>query len=216
MEPLVNSSLSNRSAACWRKSHNSSMRPSAGGVLVDDASLTFARLRYYLLYGDNIQAFPTGFRMISGDTFRRNYTAGDPSQPDPPKSFWAELNQTSQDILAQRALGFNCLNYAKTPEGTLYRHYLPDKEYLDANCLDGVRFELMFPSCWKGGDAIDSENHKEHMAFPDLVMTGDCPDDYPVRVPSMLFEVIWNTNAFVGRTGTFVIGNGDETGKSAV
>ncbi len=25
------------------------------------------------------------------------------------------------------------------------RHYLPTKDYLDANCLDGIRIELMFP-----------------------------------------------------------------------
>lgn len=151
--------------------------------------------------------------MVAGNTDRRNYTAGDPTQPDPPKSLWASLGQTSQDVLAQRALGFNCLNYAKAPEGTLYRHFLPDKAYLDANCLDGIRFEIMFPSCWKGGDATDSPNHQDHVAYPDLVMTGDCPAGYPDRLPSMLFEVIWNTHAFAGRNGQFVIANKDTTGK---
>lgn len=169
-------------------------------------------LAYYLLYGDNIKAFPTDFRMVAGDTTRRTYTAGDPTQPDPPKSLWASLGQTSQEILAQRALGFNCLNYDKAPEGTLYRHFMPDKAYLDANCKDGIRFEIMFPSCWKGGDATDSANHKDHVAYPDLVMTGDCPAGYPARLPSMLFEVIWNTNAFAGRNGQFVIANRDTTG----
>lgn len=152
--------------------------------------------------------------MLSGSSDRRTYTAGDPSQPDPEKSTWASLGETDQDTLAQRALGFNCLNYDIDPEGTLYRHYLPDKAYLDAHCTDGVRFEIMFPSCWKGGDATDSDNHKDHMAFPDLVMTGTCPDDYPVRVPSLLYEVIWNTPAFADRNGRFVIANGDTTGKS--
>ncbi|RFU81240.1 glyoxal oxidase precursor [Trichoderma arundinaceum] len=169
-------------------------------------------LAYYLLYGDNIKAFPTDFRMVSGDTARRTYTAGDPTQPDPAKSLWASLGQTTQEILAQRAVGFNCLNYDKAPEGTLYRHFMPDKAFLDANCKDGIRFEIMFPSCWKGGDATDSPNHQDHVAFPDLVMTGNCPEGFPERLPSMLFEVIWNTNAYAGRDGHFVISNGDVTG----
>ncbi|CAF3487852.1 hypothetical protein SNK03_012008 [Fusarium graminearum] len=169
-------------------------------------------LAYYLLFGDNITAFPPDFRMLSGSNDRRTYSFGDPSKPDPEKSQWEALGQTTQSDLAERALGFNCLNYDKTPEGTLYRHYMPDKSYLDANCKDGIRLELMFPSCWKGGDAVDSENHKDHVAFPDLVMTGTCPKDYPVRLPSLMYEVIWNTAAFTDRNGRFVFANGDTTG----
>ncbi|RGP78004.1 glyoxal oxidase precursor [Fusarium longipes] len=169
-------------------------------------------LAYYLLFGDNITAFPPDFRMLSGTNDRRTYSFGDPSKPDPEKSAWQALGQTTQSDLAERALGFNCLNYAKTPEGTLYRHYMPDKDYLDANCKDGIRLEIMFPSCWKGGDAVDSENHKDHVAFPDLVMTGTCPKDYPVRLPSLMYEVIWNTAAYTDRNGRFVFANGDTTG----
>ncbi|KAF4339569.1 glyoxal oxidase precursor [Fusarium beomiforme] len=169
-------------------------------------------LAYYLLFGNNVTAFPPDFRMLSGSNDRRSYTIGDPSKPDPEKSMWQALGQTTQSDLAQRALGFNCLNYQKQPEGTLYRHYMPDKAYLDANCADGIRLEIMFPSCWKGGDAVDSDNHKDHVAFPDLVMTGTCPKDYPVRLPSLMYEVIWNTAAFSDRNGRFVFANGDTTG----
>ncbi|OAA41688.1 hypothetical protein NOR_05196 [Metarhizium rileyi] len=169
-------------------------------------------LAYYLLYGQNIVAFPPGFRMIAGTNERRNYTLGDPAQPDPDKWRWASLGQTSQEDLAQRAIGFNCLNYAKTPaEPTLYRHTLPEKSWLDKHCTNGVRFELMFPSCWDG-KSTDSKNHKDHMAFPTLVMDGTCPDSHPVRTPSMLFETIWDTYAFKGREGKFVVSNGDTTG----
>ncbi|EFQ34211.1 hypothetical protein CGRA01v4_03966 [Colletotrichum graminicola] len=168
-------------------------------------------LAYYLLNDQDIKAFPAGFRMIAGDTDRRNYTAGDPSQPDPPKSAWSTLGQTKQSDLEQRAIGFNCLNYARAPEGTLYRHALPDKAFLDANCADGVRFEMMFPSCWNGKD-VDSPDHKSHMAYPDLVMTGTCPDGFETSVPNLLYEVIWDTAAYKSRNGRFVIANGDLQG----
>jgi hypothetical protein len=169
-------------------------------------------LAYYLLNGENITAFPEGFRMMSGNTERRTYTAGDPNQPDPEKSVWAAMKQTGQDTLSQRALGFNCLNYDKAPEATLYRHKMPEKSYLDANCKNGLRLELMFPSCWNGKD-LDSADHMSHVNFPDLVMTGNCPKGFDVRLPSLLYEIIWDTAAFAGRNGRFVLSNGDDTGK---
>lgn len=169
-------------------------------------------LAYYLLYPDpnsngDITAFPEGFQMISGDKTLRNFTW---PVPDPPKSSWSGA-QVSQFALSQKALGFNCLNYAAPPEGSLYRHFMPDKAYLDANCLDGLRLELMFPSCWNGKD-IDSPDHRSHVAFPDLVMTGTCPPDFPVKLPSLFFETIWNTNAFAGVDGQFLLSTGDPTG----
>jgi hypothetical protein len=167
---------------------------------------------YYLLNGENITAFPPGFRMLAGDTKRRTYTAGDPTKPDPEKSLWALSGETNQETLSQRALGFNCLNYDKDPEATLYRHFLPEKSYLDANCKDGVRFEMMFPSCWNGEDK-DSTNHKDHVAYPDLVITGNCPKGFDVRTPSLLYETIWGTNSFANRNGRFVVSNGDTTGE---
>ncbi|KAK3945169.1 hypothetical protein QBC46DRAFT_134366 [Diplogelasinospora grovesii] len=176
-------------------------------------------LAYYFLYQDDgnptgqIQAFPKGFRMIAGDSLRRNYSIPGASylQPDPEKSFWASLNQISQNDLSQRAIGFNCLNYARTPEGSLFRHYLPDKSYLDANCADGVRLELMFPSCWNGKD-LDAPNHKDHVAYPDLVSTGACPQGFNVKLPGLFYETIWATDAYRGIDGEFVISNGDVQG----
>jgi hypothetical protein len=177
-------------------------------------------LNYYFLNKDpshgpdgKITAFPPGFRMIAGDSLRRNYSIAGLSAKDrdPEKSLWKVLGQTTQVDLEQRALGFNCLNYGKTPEGSLYRHYLPEKSYLDENCADGVRFEIMFPACWDGKN-LDSHNHRSHVAYPDLVMGGSCPPGYPVVLPGLFYETIWATNAFRGKAGEFVISNGDSDG----
>lgn len=191
--------------------------------------------RYYLLYTDGsatqtVTAFPRGFQMISGDTDRRNFTC---AVPEPPKSLWTGFEIT-QPALAQKALGFNCLNYAGTPEPSLGRHYLPDKSFIDANCPDGLRLELMFPSCWNGKD-VDSADHKSHVvsssppshyssfspltapqAFPDLVMTGTCPSGFPKRLPSLFYETIWATAEFANDEGEFVLSNGDPTGKLSI
>lgn len=151
--------------------------------------------------------------MIAGDSLRRNYTVGNPREADPEKSRWAALGQTTQVDLEQRALGFNCLNYLKAPEGSLDRHYLPDKAYLDQNCRDGIRIELMFPSCWNGKD-LDSDDHKAHVAYPDLVMDGGCPPGFPVKLPGLFYETIWDTAAFANAAGRFVLSNGDVHGMS--
>ncbi|KAI0169562.1 hypothetical protein GGR52DRAFT_550557 [Hypoxylon sp. FL1284] len=169
-------------------------------------------LAYYLLRGDNITAFPPGFQMISGSNFRRAYTLGDPKSPDPPQSDWASLKQTSQDDLEQRAIGFNCLDYSKTPEPSLFRHYLPDKAYTDAHCPDGIRIELAFPSCWNG--EVSAADHKSNLAYPDLVQSGNCPDTHPQRLVTLFYETIWDTGAskFQGREGQWAVANGDPTG----
>lgn len=173
-----------------------SLVPEVGGMLA-----------YYLLYGENVQAFPEGFRMLAGDPFQRNFTW---PVPDPPKSEW-KGDQASQASLKQKALGFNCLNYEKTAEPSLGRHFLPNKTYLDEHCTDGVRFEMMFPSCWNGKD-VDSDDHASHVAYPSLVMDGTCPEGFEKRLVSLFFETIWNTYAFKDYDGYFVLANSDPTG----
>lgn len=170
--------------------------------------------RYYFLNGKDIQPFKPGFRMIAGDNTRRSFDVPWSShQPDPEKSVWKAKGYVTQNILKQVAIGVNCLNYDKPGEPTLQRHYLPEKSYIDANCPNGIRFELMFPSCWVGGDVIDSPNHMDHVAYPDTVMDGNCPDDFPVRLPGLMFESFYNTAEFKDRSGAFVLSNGDTDGK---
>ncbi|KAJ5664877.1 uncharacterized protein N7477_007325 [Penicillium maclennaniae] len=170
--------------------------PQIGGMLV-----------YYLLYGENVTAFPSNFRLLAGDPYQRNFTW---PIPDPPKSSWSGA-QLSQEALRQKAIGFNCLNYAMAPEPSLYRHFLPNKTYLDEHCTDGVRLELMFPSCWNGED-VDSTDHKSHMAYPTLVIDGTCPEGYETRLVSLFFETIWDTYVFKDVDGYFTLSNGDPTG----
>ena len=177
--------------------------------------ITNNSLRYYLLYPNagstSLSAFPANFHMIAGNTNYRNFSY---PVPDIQKSLWYEAPYNTQTFLEQAAVGFNCLNYGKTPEGSLYRHFMPDKAYLDANCVDGIRLELMFPSCWDG-KSFDIKDQKEHVAYPSQVMTGECPAGFPIRLPSLFYETIWNTFAFAGKSGQFVLSNGDPTGTSS-
>ena len=150
---------------------------------------------------------PNGLTMISGDTYQRNFTYPIPDPPMP----WSGADVT-QEALRQKAIGFNCLNYDKAPEASLYRHFMPTKDYIDANCVDGLRLELLFPQCWNG--SLDSTDHKSHLAFPDHSIDGGaCPEGYDQLINQIFYETIFNTPAFVGQTGSFVLANGDPTGE---
>lgn len=144
--------------------------------------------------------------MIAGNDSYRHFEG---PFPDIALSDWP-TDPVDQFFLQQRALGFNCLNYAKDPEPSLYRHNFPPKEYMDANCLDGLRLELAFPSCGTG--ALDSPDHSSHVAYPSLVKEGNCPEGYDVHYPFLFFETIWNTYAFAGEDGRFLLSMGDPSG----
>ena len=177
---------------------SSAIVPQVGGMLA-----------YYLMYLDDVKPFPEGFSMIAGQPKVRNFTG---SFPDEPLSSWPQdsTGTAQQTWLRQRALGFNCLNYQRAAEPSLYRHEMPSKEYIDANCADGIRMELAFPSC--GNGEKDSDDHRSHMAYPSLVKEGNCPRGYDVHYPFLFFETIWGTNYFHGQDGQFVLSYGDPVG----
>lgn len=53
-------------------------------------------------------------------------------------------------------------------------------------------------SCWDGVN-IDSDDHKSHVAYPSngtFETTGTCPDSHPVRLPQVMYEVMWDTTVF--------------------
>ncbi|KEF54554.1 uncharacterized protein A1O9_08996 [Exophiala aquamarina CBS 119918] len=158
--------------------------------------------------GNPTVAFPQNFRMIAGDALKRSFYG---PNPDPPMSEWKASDKTQQ-ALTEKAIGFNCLHYsAGTNEGSIEHHGLRNKTFIDSTCTDGIRAELMFPSCWNGQD-LDSNNHTTHVAYPDQIKYGNCPEGYPVRLPTLFYETIYNTPAFEDLDGQFVFANGDPTG----
>lgn len=146
--------------------------------------------------------------MLSGNSSKREWRG---PWPVPQMSLWGP-EDTTQEALAEKAMGFNCMNYEPGKnEASFAFPYLRSKEFLDQNCINGVRAEIIFPSCWDGQN-LDSEDHKSHLAFPTLIQDGACPDTHPVYLPILFYETIWQTNAFADVPGSFVFANGDPTG----
>ena len=170
-------------------------------------------LAYYNLYGNNVTAFPKDFRMLAGDTKRREWDEQLDGPLQNPPNYQLPKDLRNQETMGHRAVSFNCLHYSRGDvEPSMYRHFMPDKAFLDRECTNGIRAELIFPSCWDGKN-VKSSNHKDHVAYPDEINDGQCPEGFDTRLPSLFFETIWDTYAFRGVEGQFVWSNGDTTGK---
>lgn len=67
-------------------------------------------------------------------------------------------------------------------------------------CEGGIRSVLTFPTCWDGIHT-DSPDHESHIAYPvsgsfDL-STDKCPASHPVRIPQVMYEVMWNARGLL-------------------
>ncbi|KPV75522.1 uncharacterized protein RHOBADRAFT_14269, partial [Rhodotorula graminis WP1] len=109
--------------------------------------------------------------------------------------------------LMDKAIGINCLG----GDAPMRRPAFPI-----VNCPDGMRLEVMFPSCWNGKD-VDSANHFDHLAYPDDA--GPCPEGFDTRIETLFYEVWYSTDPFkdmwndaMNTSQPFVLSPGDPTG----
>ena len=141
---------------------------------------------YYIppLGQNKTTAFKPGFRMLVGDAGLRG-----PAQKEKvdPKVCHRCMPKTGDN---------NNLNCAAPDSVTL-----PNKF-----CAGGIRSVITFPTCWDGVN-LDSADHKSHVAYPvEGTITdmfdydgGVCPDTHPVRVPQVMYEVVWDVSRCVPR-----------------
>ena len=90
-------------------------------------------------------------------------------------------------------------------------HAIPNKP-----CPNGLRAQIFFPACWNGKD-VRPPDGKSHMAYPTTEYNnGPCPKDFPIHLPSLFYEVYFNTTGFdsdwIGGKHPFVLASGDATG----
>ncbi|EPS43814.1 hypothetical protein H072_2178 [Dactylellina haptotyla CBS 200.50] len=154
-------------------------------------------LVYYLPErgGNTVELFPKGFGMMAGDPKLRTFDKSNPTD--------------SEGYRRQMAIGFNCLNYGGTAEPFAFRRVMPSKTEI-SNCLNGLRADIIFPSCWNG--ELDSEDHRSHMAYPSDIEDGICPDTHKRRLITMKFETLWDVAPFFAMDGEFVWATGDLEG----
>ncbi len=65
-------------------------------------------------------------------------------------------------------------------------------------CTGGIRATIIFPTCWDGKN-LDSPDHQAHMAYApggQALANANCPKTHPIRVPQVMYEVMWDTRPF--------------------
>lgn len=140
---------------------------------------------YYLGRGDdkNLQPFPPGFRMVSGNKAARSYNQ-------------QALIPGSNRPIADR-VSFACLDGTPNPE---------QPGMVNTNCKDGLRAQIHFQSCWNGKDLYKPDNsHVEYMSGLD---NGKCPSTHPVALMHIFFEVLYGVNNIKKDGGRFVFSQG--------
>lgn len=151
---------------------------------------------YYLGRGENrsnIEPFPPGFRMMSGDPYLRSNDT---------TYFTYSAGGNSGGRLVSDRVSFACLDSSGT---------IPQQNYMfRTDCNNGLRAQIQFPSCWNGQDYQLDQSHVAYMSGID---NGVCPPSHPRQLAHLFFEVIYGVNDINKESGgQFVFANGDPTG----
>jgi hypothetical protein len=134
---------------------------------------------YYIPATDKatkVTAFKPGFRMLVGDASRRSAGGND--------------HKVCHRCMPASGDNRN-LNCASPDAQTLPKGF----------CVGGIRSVITFPTCWDGKNT-DSPDHRSHVAYSSAVTggvnvgsNGNCPATHPVKIPQLMFEVMWDVSA---------------------
>ena len=156
---------------------------------VDNKGMTI----YYLGRGDkaaDIQPFPPGLRMVSGDPLARTYNT-------------STLTHNNDRPVADR-VSFACLDTAPIPESPGMNR---------TECKNGLRAQIHFQSCWNGKDLYKEDS--SHVAYMSRMDNGVCPSSHPVQLMHLFYEVLYSMDSVKQDGGQFVFAHGDTTGMIA-
>ncbi|KAL7626417.1 hypothetical protein AAE478_003189 [Parahypoxylon ruwenzoriense] len=122
-----------------------------------------------------VTAFPPGFRMLVGEPMNRQVST------------------------MQKGLCYRCeANMQQNPFGGAPCTGQDTQAFPKDACGGGWRVTVHFPTCWDGKN-LDSPDHKAHVAYPasgTFETGGACPSTHPVKVPQIMYEIMFDTRAF--------------------
>ncbi|KAI9151364.1 hypothetical protein HJFPF1_08566 [Paramyrothecium foliicola] len=135
---------------------------------------------YYIPNG-RVRAFAKGFRMLTGDAVNT-----DPNRVDRTNichRCWTSPNE-GQFVGGAPCTGTDTVDIPADPSCKM------------------IRQTIIFPTCWDGVN-LDSPNHKTHVAYSQggggANGGGNCPSSHPVKLPQIMFEIMWNVTEFADR-----------------
>jgi hypothetical protein len=151
-------------------------------LLEQDGGLTVYYMRPFASANTTVTAMPRGFRMLAGDPTLRSAS--------PRNAMCHRCLAESEAISGGSGPPCDANDYQTFP---------------DRPCPGGIRATVIFPSCWDGVH-LDSPDHRAHVAYgPGISIGGNetsalagskCPDTHPVRIPQVMYEVMFDTKGF--------------------
>nr|BBU42015.1 putative hypothetical protein [Diffractella curvata] len=146
-----------------------------GTLLEQDGGLTIYYMRPFSGTNKKTTVFKPGFRMIAGDLILRKKPSG------------LLVNCHRCLAKADRIMGGSGAPCDRSDTG----------EFPNKPCAGGIRATVIFPSCWDGKN-VDSPDHRSHVTYaPGNALSGDnCPDSHPVRIPQVMYEIMYDTSQF--------------------
>lgn len=133
---------------------------------------------YYIPSGQ-VTAFAKGFRMLTGDAV--NEDAGRVNGGNICHRCWNSPNE-DQFVGGAPCSGSDTVDIPADP-----------------NCKM-IRQTIIFPACWDGVN-LDSPNHQSHVAYSGTGASGGgaCPSSHPVKLPQIMYEIMYNVSDFSDR-----------------
>ncbi|KAH9890803.1 hypothetical protein F4778DRAFT_368169 [Xylariomycetidae sp. FL2044] len=142
------------------------------GKLINNGGLDV----YYIPSG-KVTAFKKGFRMLAGSATETN--PANVAKSNICHRCWTSTSE------AQFVGGAPC-----TGSDTVD---IPSAK----NCKM-IRQTIIFPTCWDGTN-LDSPDHQSHVAYSSgsgATGGGSCPSTHPVKLPQIMYELMWNVTDF--------------------
>ncbi|KAL1868426.1 hypothetical protein VTK73DRAFT_3692 [Phialemonium thermophilum] len=152
------------------------------GQLINDGGLDV----YYIPSG-RTTAFKKGFRMIAG-----NAANTDPSKVSKGNichRCWTSTNDNNF-VGGAPCSGSDTVEIPANPSCKM------------------IRQTIIFPTCWDGKN-LDSPDHQSHVAYSGVGATGGgaCPSSHPVKLPQVMYELMWNVSTFSDKSQWPTTGN---------
>jgi hypothetical protein len=153
------------------------------GKLINNGGLDI----YYIPSG-RVTAFKKGFRMIAGNA--ANTDASKVSLPNICHRCWNSPNENTF------VGGAPC-----TGTDTV--------EIPSSQTCKMIRQTIIFPGCWDGKN-LDSVDHQSHVKYGQGTGAsggGACPASHPVKLPQVMYELMWNVTDFANDKNIWPSGN---------
>ncbi|EJT76078.1 hypothetical protein GGTG_06002 [Gaeumannomyces tritici R3-111a-1] len=153
------------------------------GRLLNDGGLDV----YYIPSG-KVTAFKKGFRMLAGDAGQTQDSRV--SKQNICHRCWTSPNENTF-VGGAPCTGQDTVGIPQDPRCKM------------------IRQTIIFPWCWDGKN-LDSPDHKAHVAYGQGNGAGGggaCPSTHPVKLPVIMYELMWNVTTFSNRNDWPASGN---------